>query len=56
MVSLSVIQLTPACPAAVVRGSPCEYQIGQYIIDINGCPRKICPTLSQLCNVKKKNS
>ncbi|CAF0771361.1 unnamed protein product [Rotaria sordida] len=50
MVSLSVNRLTPRCPPAVVPGSACEYQIGQYILDVNGCTRKICPSISKLCN------
>ncbi|CAF2853038.1 unnamed protein product [Rotaria sp. Silwood2] len=49
-ISLSINQVAPPCPPAVARGSPCEYQIGQYILDANGCRRKICPSLSKLCN------
>ena len=56
MVSMSVTQGThPFCPPAVIRGSPCEYQPGEYIVDRFGCMRKICPSLSQLCQVEKSN-
>lgn len=54
MVSMSVTQeYNPSCPPAVIRGSPCEYQPGEYIVDRFGCTRKICPSLSQLCQVEK---
>jgi len=55
MVSLSVTQLAPSCPPAVIHGSSCEYETGQYIFDINGCARKICPSLSRLCDVSRTN-
>ncbi|UJR33001.1 hypothetical protein I4U23_020461 [Adineta vaga] len=50
MVSMAITELPRVCPAAVRRGSPCEHVPGQYIFDINGCTRKVCPSLSQLCN------
>ncbi|CAF0912575.1 unnamed protein product [Adineta ricciae] len=50
MVSMSVTELPRACPPAVQRGSPCEHASGQYIFDVNGCARKVCPSLSSLCN------
>ena len=50
-----VTQLTSVCPPTIIRGSPCEYQLGQNIVDINGCTRKVCPSLSQLCNVNRIN-
>jgi hypothetical protein len=55
MVSLSVTQLPPSCPPVVIHGSPCEYETGQYIFDVNGCARKICPSLSRLCDVSRTN-
>lgn len=51
---MSITQVNPSCPPAVVRGSPCEYQPGEYIVDRNGCTRKICPSLSHLCQVKSQ--
>ncbi|CAF3387940.1 unnamed protein product [Rotaria sp. Silwood1] len=49
-IAMAVNEVARPCPPAVVRGSPCEDQIGQYITDVNGCQRKICPSLSKLCN------
>ncbi len=51
IVSMNVDELTPSCPPPVIPGDPCEYQTGEYIFDIHGCARKICPSLSQLCHV-----
>ncbi|CAF1485651.1 unnamed protein product [Adineta steineri] len=48
--SLGVAELKPLCPPVVIRGSPCEYEVGQYVHDKNGCIRKLCPSLSHLCN------
>jgi hypothetical protein len=56
MISMHVTQLPPVCPPAVIPGSSCEYQTGQYIFDTNGCAQKICPSTSQLCHVSKSNS
>jgi hypothetical protein len=55
MVAMHVTQFPPACPPIIIHGNPCEYQIGQNIMDINGCTRKVCPSLSQLCNVNRIN-
>ncbi|CAF3757932.1 unnamed protein product [Rotaria socialis] len=50
IVSMLVNQIVPPCPPVVARGSRCERQLGAYIIDSNGCKRKVCPSLSNLCN------
>lgn len=53
MISMVVNQSVSVCPPPVIRGSACESQIGQYIYDDKGCVRKICPALSNLCNVSR---
>lgn len=50
MVSTAVTRLAPICPPS---GSSCEYETGQFIFDINGCLRKVCPSLSRLCDVSE---
>jgi hypothetical protein len=55
MVSMAVTQLTTSsCPPPVIRGSSCEYETGYYVFDVNGCVRKICPSSSRLCTVRKR--
>ena len=56
MISMMVNQGIPLCPSPVNRGNPCQYQSGQYVFDSNGCARKICPSLSQLCAVSGRRS
>jgi hypothetical protein len=53
MVSMGVTELKPSCPSPVIHDRQCEYETGQYILDVNGCLRKICPTRSRLCDVSK---
>ncbi|CAF2061075.1 unnamed protein product [Rotaria magnacalcarata] len=50
VVSMLVNQIVSSCPPVVARSSRCEQQLGAYIIDANGCKRKVCPPLSNLCN------
>lgn len=54
MVSLSVTQFPPSCPSSVIQNYQCPYETGQYIFDLNGCLRKICPSMSRLCDVRKR--
>lgn len=51
VVSVLVNQEQPLCPPVVAPGSLCERQIGILFYDRNGCKRKVCPSLSTLCNV-----
>ena len=53
MISMTIDELTPTCPPSITPGDPCGYQTGEYIFDSNGCERKICPALSQLCRVSE---
>jgi hypothetical protein len=55
MVSMTVNQLTPSCPPSGPYDNQCQYETGQYIFDVNGCLRKICPSMSRLCSVSKRN-